>query len=312
MPPFASSADSRATKPAGVAGHRLWWAVGGVSALAAAGVVAGLVSSRSDPGTAVDDPGPVHVHGMAVNPGDGDLYVATHTGLYRVDGPQSATRIGDRYQDTMGFIVAGPDRYLASGHPDMRDDTLQQHGKPPLLGLVESTDNGQTWQPLSLLGDSDLHTIVAVGDEIVAYDSTGQRVLVSSDDGGAWETRSSIALADLAVDPADTHRMVALSADGATLTSTDGGRAWSAPMPGPTLAVLRWSDRGLWGGASDGGLFRFDDSTGEWTRRHRFDGAVEAVFIDETAIYVAVDGSGIYRSPDDGSSWDPVFQPPSS
>jgi hypothetical protein len=74
--------------------------------------------------------------------------------------------------------------------------------------------------------------------------------------------------------------------------------------------VLRWSDSGLWGGASDGGLFRFDDSTGAWTSQHRFGRAVEAVFIHESAIYVAVDGSGIYRSLDDGSRWDLVYQPP--
>lgn len=34
--------------------------------------------------------------GLAVNPANGRLYVDTQTGLYRVDSPQSATRIGDR------------------------------------------------------------------------------------------------------------------------------------------------------------------------------------------------------------------------
>lgn len=229
MPPFAKSGDHRAPKPAVVADHRLRGAGGVVVVMVAAvGVAAGLVSSRSDRGEAGDDPGQVHIHGMAVNPVDGRLYVATHTGLYRVDNATAATRIADRYQDTMGVTVAGSDRFLASGHPDMRDDTLQQPGKPPLLGLIESNDNGRTWHPVSLLGDADLHTIVAIGDEVVAYDSAGQRVLVS-EDGSTWETRSSIELTDLAV---DTDEMVALSVNGETLTSTDGGRAWSAPLPG--------------------------------------------------------------------------------
>jgi hypothetical protein len=33
-----------------------------------------------------------------------------------------ARRVADRYQDTMGFTVTGPDRFLGSGYPDGRDD----------------------------------------------------------------------------------------------------------------------------------------------------------------------------------------------
>ena len=48
------------------------------------------------------DPGLVHVHGLGINPTDGALYAATHTGLFIVrDG--HASRVADRHQDTMGF-----------------------------------------------------------------------------------------------------------------------------------------------------------------------------------------------------------------
>ena len=94
----------------------------------------------------------------------------------------------------MAFTVAGPDRFLASGHPDLRDEELLVEGKPPLLGLIESTDAGRTWQVRSLLGDADLHTIVAVDEDlIVAYDSTGERVLASTDGGRTWETQGAAA-----------------------------------------------------------------------------------------------------------------------
>jgi hypothetical protein len=36
----------------------------------------------------------------------------------------------------MGFTIVGPNRFLGSGHPDLRDDL------PPLLGLIESTNRG--------------------------------------------------------------------------------------------------------------------------------------------------------------------------
>ena len=81
-----------------------------------------------------DDPGPIHVHGLGVNPADGALFVATHTGLFRAArGEMRAQRVGGRYQDTMGFAVVGPDRFLGSGHPDGHEQL------PPFLGLIEVT-----------------------------------------------------------------------------------------------------------------------------------------------------------------------------
>lgn len=84
---------------------------------------------------------------MGINPADDAVIVATHSGLFRAPaGQQLAQRIGDRGQDTMGFTVVGPDRFLGSGHPDLRDDL------PPLLGLIRSEDAGRSWQPIFLPG----------------------------------------------------------------------------------------------------------------------------------------------------------------
>ena len=90
-------------------------------------------------GLPVTDPGPVHVHGLGINPADDALFIATHTGLFRVAGDsRNAARVADRYQDTMGFSVVGPNRFLGSGHPDAREQ-----GQPPLLGLIQSTRRGR-------------------------------------------------------------------------------------------------------------------------------------------------------------------------
>lgn len=291
-------------------GRRRLLAVVGVSAVAAvaAGVLGG--SGSDGPSASAEDPGLVHVHGLGVNPADNVLYAATHTGLFRLGRDREVARIADRYQDTMGFTVAGPDRFLASGHPDLRDVDLRAAGKPPLLGLVESVDAGRTWRPRSLLGDADLHTIVATGDLLVAYDSTGERVLASSDSGDSWETRSRSALTDLAVDPADPDRMVAIFMDGSFRGSSDGGRSWAAEPVAPAgVTVLRWGAAGLWAGASDGAVHRADD-TGEWELVHRFDGAVEALFVNDTHVYAAVEGSGIHRSGDAGRRWTRFYASP--
>ncbi len=104
------------------------------------------------------DPGPIHVHGLGINPADGSLFIATHTGLFRV-GPTSrkAVRVADRNQDTMGFSVVGPNRFLGSGHPDV--DEAREQNLPSRLGLIESTDSGESWQPISLLGEADFHVL---------------------------------------------------------------------------------------------------------------------------------------------------------
>lgn len=102
------------------------------------------------------DPGVVHVHGLGLNPKDGSLFAATHTGLFRITEGR-AERVGNRYQDTMGFTVVGPDRFLGSGHPELRDYTS---GKlPGLLGLIESKDAGRSWKPQPLLGEADFHIL---------------------------------------------------------------------------------------------------------------------------------------------------------
>src|SRR5215212_8097797 len=67
-------------------------------------VVAFVVGRDGGQGSA--DPGPRHVHALGVNPRDDALFLASHTGLYRIGrGETSARRVSDRYQDTMGFTV---------------------------------------------------------------------------------------------------------------------------------------------------------------------------------------------------------------
>lgn len=61
----------------------------------------------------------------------------------------------------MALTVVGRDRFLASGHPDPRDPRLRRRGRPPLLGLIESTDAGRPWSSISLLGDADFHALAA-------------------------------------------------------------------------------------------------------------------------------------------------------
>jgi hypothetical protein len=247
---------------------------------------------------AADDPGPEHVHAIGVDPADGSLYIGTHTGLYRMTpDSQTAARVGDHRQDTMGFIVTGPNRFLGSGHPDLRDDL------PPLLGLIESSDAGLSWSPVSLLGKADFHSLRAHGSQVVGYDASGGRLMVSADGGRTW--RSSVPpadLADLVVDPADPARFVAASADG-LIGSSDAGRHWS-PLEGAPILLAWPAHRALYAFAADGTARVSADGGGAWATRATLPGEPAAVTAVGADGLIAALHDGTFASSDDGGrSW---------
>lgn len=117
--------------------RRLCTDIAPVKAVAVAMVIASLLAGCADPPTSdassakglerPSDPGFGHVHGLGINPADATVYAATHFGVWRLPsargkGNERPQRIAQRWQDTMGFTIAGPDLFYGSGHPDARED----------------------------------------------------------------------------------------------------------------------------------------------------------------------------------------------
>ena len=281
--------------------------VAGLAAMAA--LVWTLASSDSEapqPASPGGEPGVAHVHGLGVNPADGSLYVATHTGMFRIPEEGQAERLGTSYQDTMGFTVAGPDRFLGSGHPDVPG---RQAGQPSRLGLIESTDAGQTWEPLSLSGDADFHGLAFAHERVYGWDATSGRFMVS-DDLTTWDTRSTVQLFGFAVDPNDPDHVVGASPEG-LLDSVDGGRTWE-PVDGPGLVALSWDlEMGLWGVELDGTVHRREQAGSSWQQQGRLPGQPEAMLARGGVLYAAAledDITGIYRSDDAGTTWHLIYR----
>lgn len=275
--------------------------VAGVMALGACGGGSEEVLGRDAP---PPDPGPVHVHGLGVNPGDGLLYVATHTGLFRITEPGAAERVGETYRDFMGFTIVGPDHFLVSGHPDARDRDL-----PVLLGLMESIDAGKTWESRSLLGEADFHVLRHEHGRIYGYDSSGERIMVSTD-GVEWRTLSSLQVLDMVVHPTRSRVLLATTQEG-LLWSDDGGRTWE-PVPGgnaPPLVLMAWESEGLWGAALDGTVFLSEDEGRTWGRRSALGGFPEALLAHDELLFAAAHSMGILRSDDGGRTWESLYRP---
>jgi hypothetical protein len=259
-------------------------------------------SGIRDPVAAIDA-GPVHVHGLGVNPADKALFIATHTGMYRVPpGARQAARVGESRQDTMGFTVVGPNRFLGSGHPDPR--AMRARRLPPNLGLIESRDAGRTWTPISLVGQADFHVLRSRGSRVYGFDSTNGRFLVSADNGRTWSPRRiPAALIDLAVHPRRPSQVVAATERG-LIFSGDDGRSWRArrgdvglvAWPAP-LALLLVDGAGRVHASRDAGK--------QWSQIGEIGGR-PAAFSAATAheLYVALHDGTVKRSRDGGRSWD--------
>jgi len=271
-------------------------------------VFVGIRVTDDDSGSAQRDDayGVSHVHGLGINPADESLVVATHYGSFRIPaGSDDAERIGYSLQDTMGFTVAGPDRFLGSGHPDMAG---RRAGQPGQLGLIESTDGGASWTSLSLSGAVDFHGLAYAHGLIYGWDSGTGRFMVSTD-RIEWETRSTVDVSGFAVDPADADHVIAASPVG-VLDSSDGGRTWSR-VDGTMLVALSWSQTGdLWGADASGAVYH-NDSTG-WSRTGQLPGEPQALLATIDTLYAAAHDSdgltGIYRSTDSGATWELQYQ----
>lgn len=246
------------------------------------------------------DPGIEHVHGLGVDPADGVLYAATHYGLFQLPEDGDAVRVADRYQDTMGFTVAGPNTFLGSGHPDFVADP----DLPTLLGLIRSDDAGESWEIVSLSGEADFHALHAAHGFVYGWDSGTGRFMVSADDGVSWDVRSTLDMFDFAVSPTDPESLLATTTEG-TARSSDGGRTWQPIVGAPPLAVLSWTSQDSVFGVTTGGMVQHSEDGGEtWEKRGDVGGQPEALLVDERRgeliLYVGVSGRGILVSADGG------------
>ncbi|WP_432497395.1 F510_1955 family glycosylhydrolase [Kineococcus auxinigenes] len=236
-----------------------------------------------------------HVHGVAVNPADGRVHLATHDGLFRYEesGP---VRVGPVI-DLMGFSIAGADHFYASGHPGPGVQL------PEPVGLIESTDGGRTWQALSRQGESDFHALTASAGGVVGFDGT----LRSSPDGTTWS------VLDAPVEP----YALAASPDGAVLLATseagparssDAGGTWSVLRDAPLLQLVDWAGGATVAGVGpDGTVALSTDAGATWSTRGQVAGAPQAVGADlqpdgTTRVLVVTD-EGVHDFRDGGVSF---------
>ena len=250
--------------------------------------------------TAQDPPAPpatlAHVHGLGINPADGMLYAASHFGVFTVPADKAPERVGDRAQDTMGFVVVGANHFLGSGHPDRLEPDTAPH-----LGLIESKDAGRTWQTLSLKGAADFHSLEVKHNRVYGYNSQNGQIMVSENQRD-WDTRGRLAMADFTISPTDPDVILAATQQG-VVRSTDGGRTFTAATGSPRLTLLDWYEGDIViGVAPDGIVHVSGDSAATWTAKGRIAGTPAALVTKGSEVYIATE-SAIHASTDSGGTF---------
>ena len=278
--------------------------IGGTGALLAVALVVWVLRGddhSSAPG-AVGSGGTIavgHIHGIGIDPGDDRLYVGAHEGVFAVGDSGEVQPVGTERFDTMGFTVAGPGRFLASGHPQLDSN------RAPHLGLFESSDAAATWSSASLEGEADFHALDSTETRIWGADSVGGRLLTSSD-GREWDLLAEGQFIDVAADPTDPERVLATDSTGQLRSYAATGDE-SGLSGAPVLTFLDWpTDDELVGLAPDGTTLLSRDQGATWQARARLPGSPSAFEAGDEAWYAASD-AGLFTSSDDGATWTPLF-----
>lgn len=272
-------------------------------ALASCGDDATLTDTAESDASA--DAGPVHIHGLGTNPTDGALFIATHSGVWRLpDGSDTASRVSDRQQDTMGFAVVGSDHFVGSGHPGEGEDL------PPYLGFVESSDGGRSWRQVSLLGEFDFHVLEVSGRRVYGFGSNFQareaQLLISDNLGRDWSTRDfPEPFVSLAIDP-DDSKIALASGERKLHLTTDAGHSWKSVQGDPGL--LAWRQDGIFLVDAEGTVATARRPGASWSELGTIGDPPAAFDVNENYLFVALHDGSIEQSRD-GSTWTTRYRP---
>lgn len=245
-----------------------------------------------------------HVHGLGIDSSE-NILVASHVGIYQVDAAgELSGPLGGEPFDAMGFTVAG-DQYFVSGHPSAGSSTFEG----PNLGLLSSSDAGESWTSLSLAGATDFHTLTVNQNDpkkVYGLSSDGAPLRASHDGGVTWSEGESIQAYALVADPNTPERLFATTADGMRV-SDDSGKSFMAVEGTPLLYLLAAVPNvpgALVGVDVEGAVWVRPAEDAPWSDRGTVEGTAYAIAVGADGERIAlIDDRGLVESLDGGDSW---------
>ena len=260
-----------------------------------------------------------HIHGFGWDPSGTTLSVATHTGLRIFENDHWFNSKGPAHD----YIAMAPtaDGFYASGSPA----PSASEGEP--LGLVKSTDLGETLQMLSFEGESAIHflgagyetnTVYVVIDEENSIVSPGLHY--SYDDGANWQISAAQGVTSVIIQMAahpTNDAILAFASEGGVLLSTDNGNSFAPVTDQQSYSALTFSpaEEGVLYYGLDT-LYRLapDGSEPEALNMPalRVQDAMMAVAVNPTnpnEIVIATFDSYVWHTTDHGETWVQIADP---
>lgn len=255
------------------------------------------------------------VHCVALHPSNNAEIVTClgdGRGLYRsTDGGSSWRPVNVGTGSARQFVFALAD-------PQLQYATFSAGDKS--AGLYRSTDGGTRWEEI---GAATLnHPVMALAvhptDAAMLLAGTDGGGLYRSADGGDTWTLVSEALDETVFYAVTLGEDVAYAGgEKAFYTSTDGGATWRVAennVAGPVQALAVAPEGAVFVGAGrfpTGGVYKRATPDAPFTLK--IAGMQDVVVVDmvlvEDALYLATWGTGVFRSTDSGTTWEPVDLP---
>lgn len=280
--------------------------------VAAAAVLASILAPAIATSIEAASPrsGGLHVHGVAIDPGDSSkLFAALHDGLFLISADGNGVGISANPDDYAGFVIdaKNPDVIFASGHSAAGGN----------LGLIASRDGGRNWVAMSpgANGTADFHALaVSAAAPKILY-GLDEDVQISRDGGETWEVAGSTPspAIDLAVSAIDPGIVYAATADGMVL-SLDEGRTWR-PTAGdrgaPATMVQTAPDGSIYAFVVGSGLIKTPATGLDWSpvATDFIDGVISHLAIDSAdpdRMFAVTQHSRFLVSTDGGLGWIPL------
>jgi BNR/Asp-box repeat len=251
---------------------------------------------------------------IAIDPADGTLFAGSGPAFYRLPpgakepetakGALSTPKGSGTLTKDVIVRFEKPGTIIASGHSG-------EAALPPVLGILRSTDKGETWEPISGLGEADYHEIEVVGDRIFALRNEDPGMIQISDDGGkTWDTREAPSVAapiDVAVNPGDP-KIWAVSTDQGIFVSQNEGRSWRQRDTTFGARIAWGAPDALYAAGKDGKVSKSADGGGSWQEVGSIGaGPKELIVSPKGELYASVSGPEIRRSTDGGATWSKVI-----
>lgn len=256
------------------------------------------------------------IHGLGFSSDGKQLIVPAHDGFRIFVGRHWLTPHLP-VNDYMGYSAVD-DGFYSSGHPGPGSNLVNP------LGLIRSTDEGQTFTTLDFKGESDFH-LMSVGYHnhaiYVLNPSPNSRLSAglyySLNEGQNWKQSRgegiSGSVLQIAAHPVEIQ-IVAVAAEGGVYLSNDYGNTFTRIMDDGQIRALAFAPDGerlLFGYQS---LSAYDMATGQITSLRS-----PAITGNDAISYIAMDAQShqmalatfnknIYLSPDDGQEWKQIAE----